>query len=477
MRCSQVRCRLAAFRELSAVERDEVQRHLAGCPTCAAFWEACRAQDQALASLPELRPSARLTAAVLHRTTRLVAPRRSLGPRLASAAVALLLMISVTVGGTLRAAADALPGEILYPVKRAAERARLTLTLDIAAREEYREALAGKRREEVREVVRLERSAQVEFEGRLESVTDGEWIVEGLPVSVPADIWGREAPPVGALVAIKAKASAGVVAASRVQVKPATPDRGKPGVTREPSPTPRPSPTPTRLPATPTRGSKPTRTPLPRTDARVEKTPPALATVSLTGIPSDRRTGTVAPVTPQERPSVTHMPDNEAQEPTQLLPTKPASLGPSVTATPRFWTPTSRPPATVTRRPLVPPTKEAWFPTRVPSAVPPPRTPPPTRTPPPAEIAESPGPTRWATAVPTEGPAPTRRPSLPPTNEEAPPPRTPTERPPLVATSLAPLPTGDASLPTRTPTSQLPATTDSALVAPNDQALTSRVSS
>ena len=70
------------------------------------------------------------------------------------AAVALLLLLGV---GTVAASGKAIPGDPLYPVRRAAERGRLLVTFSPAGRAEYHLQLALRRLEEVTALARRER--------------------------------------------------------------------------------------------------------------------------------------------------------------------------------------------------------------------------------------------------------------------------------------------------------------------------------
>jgi len=93
------------------------------------------------------------------------------------------------IGSTVTVAADSLPGDRLYPVKRLTEQVRLSLAPSAAARERYEEKLIEIRQQEAREVVRLQREVEVSFQGKLELVGDGLWMVEDIPVKIAPDAW------------------------------------------------------------------------------------------------------------------------------------------------------------------------------------------------------------------------------------------------------------------------------------------------
>ena len=105
------------------------------------------------------------------------------------------LVLLVVIGGSLRgtglASAKALPGETLYPVKRAVERTRLTLTGTSLDRLRLAESFDQQRTMEVARLVENQRSEEVSFHGMLESNLDGSWQVGGLTVysQNPAADW------------------------------------------------------------------------------------------------------------------------------------------------------------------------------------------------------------------------------------------------------------------------------------------------
>ena len=208
MRCQEAREQLAIYRELSKAEHDRLQQHLSGCLTCAATQAAYQAQNNLLSALPAISPSAGLAAAVRGRTVGQHRSVRRFSWGWAAAALSLLLLFLGVVGGAVSIAADALPGDALYAVKRVTEQVRLVLTLDPAARDRYQHQLAETRREEVREIVRLERQARVQFQGYLEAVADDVWVVDGLTVRVDSAAWAG-APPQGSVFFIEAQAAAG----------------------------------------------------------------------------------------------------------------------------------------------------------------------------------------------------------------------------------------------------------------------------
>ncbi len=263
MHCQEIRQQLAIYRELGAAERDRLQEHLSTCLSCTTTLAAYTAQDQLLSALPKVVPSPALAEAVHARTT----GRRQAAPgfswQRAFAMLSLLLCLSVA-WGTVSRASEALPGDLLYPVKRGAEQVRLALLLDPAVREEYQQHLAETRRAEVEEVIQQGRAVRVEFQGRLVEADAELWQVDGLQVQVFTHAWAGAPLPEGSMLAIEAQAASGQLTALRVRLlKPAVPTpvpQGSPAETRSPSRTPtarqhsgeataRPSPSPSMQPS------------------------------------------------------------------------------------------------------------------------------------------------------------------------------------------------------------------------------------
>src|SRR5258706_10735974 len=69
MSCAKVREHLPAFVDamLAPAERAEVERHVAGCPDCAAEAQRLRALDELLGASPALEPSPRFESSFLAR--------------------------------------------------------------------------------------------------------------------------------------------------------------------------------------------------------------------------------------------------------------------------------------------------------------------------------------------------------------------------------------------------------------------------
>jgi hypothetical protein len=211
---------LAHRQALSADDSRRLEDHLACCPACTAASGEYARQDEALRALPVLAVPPRLSEAVLQRTTRRPAPARAVARRwVPVTALALALFLALSFG-TIEAAGRSLPGDLLYPVKLTVEQARLALLRSEAARGRYLDALRSQRLAEVREVVALGRTAEVEFEGRYEGSSGAEWSLDALRVGVPAGVWEGAEPPLGSAVHVRAHVMGGTVEASQVDVAP-----------------------------------------------------------------------------------------------------------------------------------------------------------------------------------------------------------------------------------------------------------------
>ena len=343
MKCEFVCRQLAIYQELTADEQNSIQQHLRHCPKCATVWRAYQAQDRDLASLPQVSPSDAMVAAVLSRTTR--RPRRALGAtrRFGMVLALCVLAFLVIFMGTLpTVAAGALPGDFLYPVKRASEQVRMTFTLDHQARARYAEELQQKRIEEVEAVVELGRDVQVDFSGRLQAVEDGTWIVEGVRVEGIVVAAGEAPPQIGQVVAIQASVVSGRVAASRVEIVKPTSMPGDVSATLTDTPAPRPSPTAAVALPTPPVTNTPVRSEeLPVVTRTIDRATERLATLRASRTLGVEATATT---TPDSRaltatPQVTATAKATERLPTKWLVTPETGAVATALAT-RTWVPT-----------------------------------------------------------------------------------------------------------------------------------------
>lgn len=239
----------------------------------------------------------------------------------------LLIVLSLLGFGrvAVTAAAGALPGDTLYPVKLAAEQARLWVTPDVQQRALLRQQFEQNRREEVDVVVEQRRQVQVQFPGVIESMVDGHWRIVGLemPLLVPGDAVVRGQPAVGARVVILAYSdgSGSLVARQVLVLAPA----------EETPPTPTVTPTRTPLPTQPVFATlQPSATWTPTPESSATWTPTASATYT----PTPTATETATP-TPSGTPTATPSP---TATPTATFPPRPRPIfGPIVEKQPTWW--------------------------------------------------------------------------------------------------------------------------------------------
>lgn len=221
-------------------------------------------------------------------------------------AAALLLVVLLTFGfgrAAVTMASVALPGDAFYPVKLAAEQARLLVTPDDGRRAALREQFEQNRREEAVLVAGQGRQVEVQFSGVIESMVDGQWQIAGLgqPLLVPGDAIVRGRPAVGANAIILAYSDGSGNLVARQVVVLATEDLPPPTPTWTATRAPTATATAAPPAAVPLATATPTRTPPPA--ARLTSTP----TSSPTGTPTPTSTATATP-SPSATPTLTASP-------------------------------------------------------------------------------------------------------------------------------------------------------------------------
>jgi len=203
--------------------------------------------------------------------------------------------------GVSAASARSLPGDVLYPVKRALEGAQLALTSNLNARRQLEAEHNARRQEEVRALSQMKREGVVEFEGPVESAAGDELTVAGVRVR------GANSAAAGDRVRVRVRTTAegGVVLDALIPIVVAPPATREP--TRAPTLTPPTAATPeaTATRPAPTGTNSPEPTPTPRRDpTRVPTASPA--TREPTRAPADLRpTATSERLTPrpEQRPT------------------------------------------------------------------------------------------------------------------------------------------------------------------------------
>ena len=86
--------------------------------------------------------------------------------------------------GLVITSAKSLPGDTLYPIKRAVEEISVYLVPDREVRQEYEDNYSLHRVDEVKSLLALNRIQQISFEGVLESISNSRWIVSGVSISI-----------------------------------------------------------------------------------------------------------------------------------------------------------------------------------------------------------------------------------------------------------------------------------------------------
>jgi len=131
------------------------------------------------------RGRAHLLAAVMNRRA-VRAPRQRTGLvwRIAFAAFMVLVFLALTGKGLLTASAQALPGDVLYPLKRTVENFQLQLAPDPAQQTQLEDDFKQRRVDETQALITEGRVETVEFDGTVTAQTSDGWIVAGIPVII-----------------------------------------------------------------------------------------------------------------------------------------------------------------------------------------------------------------------------------------------------------------------------------------------------
>lgn len=105
-------------------------------------------------------------------------------PRLAMSLAALLVVLVFSFNGLIITSAKTIPGDTLYPVKRAAETVRLKLTNNVEKKHQIEVDYTRRRTEEVIELLQLNRTEKISMEGKVEEISPERWIVSGIKIQV-----------------------------------------------------------------------------------------------------------------------------------------------------------------------------------------------------------------------------------------------------------------------------------------------------
>lgn len=155
------------------------------------------------------------------RESKIVAQRRMI-PAFSRVAItlALVVVLALTSTGFVSASSGALPGDQLYPIKRTWEGMRLFFVSNPQQRDLLESQFEQERLNEIDELLGKKQAAPITFTGLVTRQTDGQWLVSGIPVSVPSTTNPAEtAISAGAPVMIMGNTSStGVVDAQQIQL-------------------------------------------------------------------------------------------------------------------------------------------------------------------------------------------------------------------------------------------------------------------
>jgi uncharacterized membrane protein YgcG len=216
--------------------------------------------------------------------------------------VASLAMIALLFGITfLFASASALPGGVLYKTKQWVESYRLDQATDATAVFNLRAQMNQERVREVKAILRTQETADVFFEGLINTKQGSNWIIAGVSVRVNSQTQIEGQADVGATVAVNGRTQNGHLYASSIIVLQDVPATVTPTATIPVTPTATSTATPTN-----TVTNTPTATTIPAISATplVTGTPTTMPTTP-TAVPPTPTTG------PTSVPTVVVNNDNE----------------------------------------------------------------------------------------------------------------------------------------------------------------------
>ncbi len=139
-------------------------------------------------------------------------------PRFALAGLAAVLGAFVGLGGLVVASAQALPGDALYPIKRASESVSLSLS-SAGARQTLQVDYSQRRTHEVLSLLDLSRTAPVSFQGVVRQQSSDRLVVDGITVQLPEDVKVTGKIADGVTVEVEGETESGGVRATQVRLK------------------------------------------------------------------------------------------------------------------------------------------------------------------------------------------------------------------------------------------------------------------
>jgi hypothetical protein len=282
-------------------------------------------EQRMLAALAQRQERAAKTGPViwyLQRVVRALTPGRPGRLRPAwNLAIVSLFILSIAVGALMAVASThSLPGDLLYPVKMAAQQTRLFLTRDSEMQRQMEEQFSAQQRRDIQSVLNAGRRVDVEFRGTLQRMDENLWVVDGLAVSLQDGTTILGSPYLGATIRGRGIVPGdGSLLATWLEVEseemPVIPETVTPTATSTPTPTPTPTSTrtPTNTPtptATPTSTSTPTPTSTPLPTTTPTPTPTNTALPASTAAPTDTPEPDDDPEPTERPPTATSVPAN-----------------------------------------------------------------------------------------------------------------------------------------------------------------------
>jgi hypothetical protein len=200
-------------------------------------------------------------------------------PRLATMFAAFSVAFAVFGGGAVAASGSALPGDPLYGLKLTVENARLTFTVDTAARTALQAQFDQQRRREANALLDAGRETEVQFSGPIESIQPDAWVIGGLVVRIDANTQINGRPQIDRLANVRGLTGrTGLRALVITLEQTAEPTPEVPTATPEPTDTPAPTATPNPIVTPEPTEPRPTREPPTATPV-----PPKPVSIEFTG--------------------------------------------------------------------------------------------------------------------------------------------------------------------------------------------------
>jgi hypothetical protein len=140
--------------------------------------------------------------------------------RLAAIPLLVLAFLFLTGNGLIVASANALPGDVLYPVKRSVEDIRLRLATNLKLEARIKKEISTRRIAETEILLSEQRVEPVDFEGQVSEQLSFGWLIAAIPVRVTGQTEVEGALAIGAQVEVRGQTqSDGSVLADRVRLE------------------------------------------------------------------------------------------------------------------------------------------------------------------------------------------------------------------------------------------------------------------